>query len=192
MLPPMMMKKAFQAGLQSSFIMTLADIGTQCAVEGKNFLSLEGDYDATRTLRWTLAGLVLHGPYFLVGFSIVDKRLGAATSLKVVAQKTAIAQFGLFPPYLVALFGLLGVLEQHPNVTDKIKTKVPEAFLSGCIYWPIANGINFALIPQSMRVPYVAAAAGLWNCYLSWENARDTESKKLRNKENKGGLSLSS
>jgi protein Mpv17 len=179
MLPPLM-KKAFQAGLQSSFIMTLADIGTQCAVEGKN-LSL--DYDATRTLRWTLAGLALHGPYFLVGFSIVDKRLGAATSLKVVAQKTAIAQFILFPPYLVSLFGLMGVLEQHPSVPDKIKTKVPEAFLSGCIYWPIANGINFALVPQSMRVPYVASAAGLWNCYLSWENARDTESKLHKEKE---------
>ncbi|CAB9525550.1 Mpv17 / PMP22 family [Seminavis robusta] len=169
----MLLKKAFQAALQSSCIMTVADVGTQWIVEGKNFSS---DYDGTRTCRWTMAGF-LHGPYFFAGFSMVDQRLGAATSLKVVAQKTAIAQFVLFPPYLVALFGLMGVLERHPNILDKIQAKVPEAFLSGCIYWPVANGINFALIPASLRVPYVASAAGLWNCYLSWENARDSGGK---------------
>lgn len=165
-----MISNAMKAGLQSGSIMSVADVTTQWLVEGKNF---SGGYDAKRTMRWALAGLTLHGPYFFLGFSAVDKRIGPATSIKVVAQKTAIAQFILFPPYLVALFTFMGVLEQQPSIMEKVRTKVPEAFISGCIYWPIANGINFAIVPATLRVPYLAASAGLWNSYLSWENARD-------------------
>jgi len=154
--------------------MSVADVVTQWLVELKEF---PAEYDANRTLRWTMAGLFLHGPYFYLGFQSIDNRIGVATSLKIVAQKTAIAQFVLFPPYLVALFGCMGVLERHPNVSEKIRTRVPEAFVSGCLYWPIANGINFGIIPASLRVPYVATAAGLWNSYLSWENARDDQQK---------------
>jgi protein Mpv17 len=169
-----MLLNALRAGVQSGSIMSVADVATQLFVEGK---SLSNDYDLTRTLRWTVAGLTLHGPYFFVGFSMVDKRFGAVTTLKAVAKKTAVAQFILFPPYLVALFGLMGVLEKHPNTPDKIKQRVPEAFLSGCLYWPIANGINFAMVPPTMRVPYLAASAGVWNSYLSWANARDVSKK---------------
>lgn len=166
-----MLKNAFKAGLQSGSIMTLADVATQWLVEKKEF---QEEYDVKRTLRWSLAGLALHGPYFFVGFRMLDKQIGAATSLKIVAQKTAIAQFLLFPPYLVALFGFMGVLEENPNISGKIRTKAPEAFLSGCLYWPIANGINFAMVPPQFRVPYIASVGGIWNTYLSWENALDT------------------
>jgi Mpv17 / PMP22 family len=139
-------KKALQAGIQSGTIMSVADVTTQWLVEVRDF-SEGGAYDIHRTLRWTVAGLTLHGPYFFLGFSYVDKVVGPATSLKVVAQKTALAQFCLFPPYLVALFGFMGKMEGHPNIAEKIRTKVPDAFVSGCLYWPIANGLNFALVP---------------------------------------------
>jgi hypothetical protein len=172
----MMWTKALQSGLQSATIMSLADVTTQWLIEGKDF-SHKRSWDMHRTMRWTLAGLTLHGPYFFVGFSYIDKLVGPAVSLKVVTQKTALAQFCLFPPYLVALFGFMGSLENHPDVFDKIKTKVPEAFAGGCVYWPIANGINFAMVPPSLRVPYLATAAGIWNSYLSWENERDERTK---------------
>ena len=165
-----MLKNALRAGVQSGSIMTVADIFTQWLVENKSFPE---EYDAERTMRWTLAGLTLHGPYFFVGFSFLDKKFGAATSLKIVAQKTASAQFFLFPAYLVALFGCMGVLEGNPNIKEKIWVKVPETFISGCMYWPIANGVNFALVPASFRIPYLALSTGFWNTYLSWENARD-------------------
>ena len=163
-----------KAGLQSSTIMSVADVATQLMVERTG----TADYDIRRTLRFTLAGLTLHGPYFFAGFSALDKRFGPATSLMVVAKKTAAAQFILFPPYLVALFGLMGILEQHHNLQEKIATNVPDAFLNGCIYWPIANGINFAAVPASLRVPYLAASAGVWNSYLSWQNAKGKKNTK--------------
>jgi protein Mpv17 len=150
--------------------MCFADIGTQLGIEGKQFN--DSSYDAYRTLRWTVAGTTLHGPYFFVGFSKLDKYFGAATSISIVAKKTAVAQFVLFPPYLVALFGYMGLMEGYDDIPKKMRERVPEAFVSGCIFWPVANGINFALVPPTLRVPYLATSAGLWNCYLSWANAR--------------------
>ena len=184
----MMIGNVLRAGLQSGAIMAAADMSTQVFIEGKHVATnndVKGDYcdddddnkyDVIRTLRWTLMGLVLHGPYFFTGFSIIDQKIGqhaaasAVVTWKTVAKKTAAAQFLLFPPYLVALFGFMGVLEKNPDIPKKIQTRVPEAFLSGCVYWPVANSINFKLVPNTMRVPYLALSAGIWNSYLSYAN----------------------
>ena len=92
---------------------------------------------------------------------------------KMVVSKTLIAQLVLFPPYLVALFTYMGYmegLESVEKIKDKVVDRVPKAFYTGCVYWPIANGTNFALIPNTMRVPYLAMTAGIWNGYLSYMN----------------------
>lgn len=173
------LKDVLRAGLQSGAIMSVADVTTQIVIEGKTF---ERDYSLTRTLRWTIAGQILHGPYFYVGFLQLDKffaarqqatKAASAITWKMVAQKTAAAQFVLFPPYLALLFGYMGYMEGHPNIVQKIQQRVPEAFMSGCIYWPVANGINFAIIPSAFRIPYLALSAGIWNSYLSWINHRN-------------------
>lgn len=75
---------ALRAGLQSGSIMTVADIMTQFVIEK------QPELDYRRTIRWSIGGLILHGPYFFQGFQLLDQRLGPATSLKVVAQKTAL------------------------------------------------------------------------------------------------------
>ena len=164
-----MLHPSLRAGLQSGTIMTISDIVTQLWIEEKSWSE---DYQWQRTLRWTTAGMVLHGPYFFAGFSMLDKYFGAATSLPVVAKKTITAQFLIFPPYLVALFGYMGILEQHPRVLEKIQQRVPETFLTGCMFWPVANVFNFTFVSPTMRVPYVAISAGIWNSYLSWTNAK--------------------
>lgn len=171
----MKLRQLLRAGAQSGTIMAMSDIGTQILeknLSSSRLLETATEHDMQRTLRWTLVGVFLHGPYFSTGFSLLDQRFGVATSLKTVATKTAVAQFVMFPPYLVALFGVMGVLEGHPQVWGKIRQRVPEAFLSGCAFWPLANGINFTFVSPALRVPYVAACAGAWNSYLSWTNAR--------------------
>lgn len=194
-----MIGKLLKAGLQSGTIMGIADMCTQVFVEGKhvtmsrtiNPVTANGNilggqdvdsYDEVRTLRWALMGFVLHGPYFLAGFSFIDRRI-VGTGAAAVAKKTAAAQFFLFPPYLVALFGVLGVLEHNPDIPAKIQTRVPEAFLSGCLYWPFANSINFKLVPNNLRVPYVALSAGIWNSYLSYTNNEKRDSKNDKNND---------
>ncbi len=175
-----------QAGLQSGTIMGLADMTTQVVIEGKRAYDIgETEFDFSRTFRWALLGLILHGPYFFKGFGFLDKHFatGAAkVSWKTVAQKTVAAQCLLFPPYLVLLFGSLGVLEQDPDIPTKIKTRVPQAFMSGCVYWPVANSINFKLVPNHLRVPYLALSAGFWNSYLSYTNQKGNKKENGKSK----------
>lgn len=44
-------------------------------------------------------------------------------------------------------------------------------FLSGSLFWPAANLINFMAVPPSGRVVYANAAGLLWNTFLSYENS---------------------
>ena len=102
--------------------MAAADAFTQKVVEKKP------SFDVQRTRTWALAGLLIHGPYFFLGFRKVDQYFAVKlVSLEVVAKKTAIAQFVLFPPYLVALFAYLGWMENAP-IQTKIRHCVPKAF----------------------------------------------------------------
>lgn len=164
----MSLPKVVRAGLQSGLIMCAADAFTQTAIEQHNT-----ELDVARSGRWAIAGLTLHGPYFFTGFQRIDGYFGAATSLPTVLRKTAVAQFILFPPYLVALFSYMGWMEGASNIAEKVKHRVPEAFVGGCVFWPVANGVNFAVVPASLRVPYLALSAGAWNSYLSWTNAKE-------------------
>eukprot|EP00934_Nitzschia_sp_Nitz4_P003695 Nitzschia sp. Nitz4//scaffold184_size43902//40243//40818//NITZ4_007291-RA/size43902-processed-gene-0.39-mRNA-1//1//CDS//3329539678//3685//frame0 len=169
----LLISNAAKAGMQSGMIMTISDIATQLLVEKNNNRDGDTHLDLNRTLRWSLAGLVLHGPYTSVAFSMLDRWFGAATSLKVVATKAISAQVLVLPSYLIALFALIGTLEDHPNVMEKIQTKFPTAYINGCVYWPIVNSLNFAFVPLPLRVPYMATSGGLWNSYLSWSNSKE-------------------
>eukprot|EP00977_Amphora_coffeiformis_P018707 scaffold6655_cov169-Amphora_coffeaeformis.AAC.24 len=129
--------KLLRAGVQSGTIMATADAATQFFIEEKQI----PQYDPARTLRWGIAGLICHGPYFFLGFSAIDKYVmgkGGKVTLATVAKKTLVAQLVLFPPYLALLFGLMGVLEgksKQQELVQKIKERVPVAFASGCVYW---------------------------------------------------------
>ncbi len=130
-------------------------------------------YDPYRTFRWTTAGLFLHGPYFAKAFSSLDQYFGMQTTMKNVLKKTMAGQIIFFPPYLFLLFGYMSILEDNgstENVLYKIQTKVPDALIGGCFFWPIANIINFRMVPSTLRVPYIAIIGSVWNCFLSWLN----------------------
>ena len=167
---------AVRAGMQSASIMTVADIITQLIAEKR---PIDGDskdmkrYDPVRTLRWSTIGFALHGPYFRYCFAKLDQIFaGIAPSLLVVAKKTTLAQFVVFPPYLVALFTALGIMEGSDDIAAGVRTKAPKAFMSGCIFWPIANAVNFSLVPSTARVHYLASVGALWNGSLSWMNSK--------------------
>lgn len=173
---------AVRAGMQSASIMTVADIMTQLVVEKKSLVGKKAEdeatsrYDPVRTLRWATVGLTLHGPYFRYCFARLDQMFaGTAQSLLVVAKKTALAQFIVFPPYLVALFTAIGLMEGSDDIVGKVRTNVPKAFMGGCIFWPVANCFNFALVPTTARVPYLASVGALWNGYLSFMNSKSSK-----------------
>ena len=143
-----MLQQITRAGFQSGTIMATADVVTQTVIEQDR--QQPTTVDLWRTGRWTMAGFTLHGPYFFLGFRHLDQFFGAATSLKIVAYKTATAQFVLFPPYLIALFSFFGFWESYnynnnnnnnhtwQAMSDKICQCVPAAFVGGVSFGPLS------------------------------------------------------
>jgi protein Mpv17 len=171
----MTVRTLLQAGLQSGTIMGVADVATQLVDDDHRH---NNSWDYVRTIRWSVVGMTLHGPYFAAGFARLDAIFGASTTMAVVVKKTAAAQLFLFPPYLVLLFTYLGLLEGVEDIGQKVTERVPTVLANGCIYWPVANMINFGLVPAAYRIPYLSTAAGVWNCYLSYtNNAADAATK---------------
>ena len=196
MLTLTLLRSVAKAGIQSASIMAIADISTQLAVENRSFITNEEKSICKDThqasdkqqvimipyehyARWTIIGLTLHGPYFFLAFGKLD-RLFSTSTFANAFKKTAIAQLTIFPPYLIALFTYLGVLERQGSDSktsnnNDIISKVQQAFKVGCIFWPIANSINFSFISPHRRIPYLATVGGVWNGYLSYMNANDSE-----------------
>ena len=112
------LRSVAKAGIQSASIMAIADISTQLAVENRSFITNEEKsickdthqasdkqqpsssspvyYDPIRTLRWTIIGLTLHGPYFFLAFGKLD-RLFSTSTFANAFKKTFITQLTIFP-----------------------------------------------------------------------------------------------
>ena len=118
----MVLPPVLKAGMQSGSIMTVADILAQTCIEGRSFSSVTGagsskgndvdngksaslspstcgalnppEYNPMRTLQWSVAGLCIHGPYFLKAFGAIDKLFAnRPMGFSTVMMKTATAQF---------------------------------------------------------------------------------------------------
>ena len=122
----------------------------------------------------------------------------------ILARKTAVVMVLGLPLWLGSLFTFMGFVEAGgagswlaktdvlsraktnylsqagalgESVWKKLETKLPQALLGGCTFWPVATAVNFVMVPLNWRVIYVAGCSGCYNCFLSWFNARDVVSE---------------
>ena len=166
-----------RAGLTSSGIMTVADVIAQ-NIERQVLGSTPEkprEYDPHRTVRFAVVGLTLHGPYFQRGFAMVDRHFGPSLlhgkpAWTVIGKKVLSTQFALNAPFMVLLFGWMGMLEgrrEGVEIWDNVVQKWPAAFWAGNLFWPCANFLNFRFLGPQHRVAYVASCGAIWNTYIS-------------------------
>jgi hypothetical protein len=72
------------------------------------------------------------------------------------------------------------------EVLEKVSKRAPEAFMGGCVFWPLVNVFNFTFIPATARVPYLATAGAFWNTFLSWLNNRGELAERLARESERG------
>lgn len=92
--------------------------------------------------------------------------------------KSLFGQVTVFPLYLSAFFPTMALLEGHSpqHAVERAVAQVPSAFVGGCVFWPVANLVNFLYVPAGVaRVRYVGVLSVLWGAVLSWLNALDTK-----------------
>lgn len=168
-----------RAGVISGGIMSASDVLAQ-TITTSSFANER--FDLRRTLRFFLLGLTADGPFWHIGFGLVERVCGQSIDLvtgtvswHVLAKKTLFAQFLLNPPYLVVLFIYLGVLEGKRTMRSlavHIAAQVPPAFRDGMIFWSIANAVNFRFVRPGSRVLFSGVAGALWSTYFSWLTKR--------------------
>ncbi len=161
-----------RAAAFSSVVMFAGDVARQAIVQGH----LDRDsWDWKSSARFAVIGATLHGPYFLIGFGLMDKLPFLGRFKSPVAKalvKTCVTQVTIFPLFVGLFYGYTSVLEGVP-LEAKMKP-AKDTILHGAVFWPIANTFNFLYIPSPYRAYYAAGAGVIWNTYVSYLNARKT------------------
>lgn len=90
-------------------------------------------------------------------------------SAKTIVKKVIADQ--LFSPVLILIFFFtVGVLEQTPSriMRAEFHEKAPKLFLAECCFWPLAQTINFTVLPTHFRILYINTAALVMDMYSSY------------------------
>lgn len=126
-----------------------------------------------QTARFGIVGLTLHGPYFYNAYRWLDTRFGTAATLQKALVKTAAGQVTVFPVYIASFFGYMGLLEglSPAQCVSKVQQAMAPTFMTGCLFWPVANTVNFMVVPPTGRVLFANGAGLIWNSWLSFENS---------------------
>mmetsp|Transcript_30907 Transcript_30907/g.82865 ORF Transcript_30907/g.82865 Transcript_30907/m.82865 type:complete len:188 (-) Transcript_30907:35-598(-) len=179
-----MPRNIFTAGATSGVILSIGDALCQLGTNDQRKPGADGkqaqrwdvrDLSLERSARYAITGMTLHGPYFHFIFAWLDKKFGSTRTLKMAATKALVGQFSVFPPYLGLFFFYQALLEGKTarEGAQRAVDKFPGVFVTGLMFWPAANTLNFLLLgPGLPRVAYSAGMSVGWVAYLSWVNPR--------------------
>ncbi|XP_013421365.1 mpv17-like protein [Lingula anatina] len=155
-----------------SFLYASGDISQQ-TIKGVD------KYNWANTGRITLLTGSLFGPFYTAWYPFLE-RVFPGRSARAVLKKIACDQ-GIAGGILLMVFYVgLSVLERKENVFEEAKQKWPKTFLTGCVFWPTVQSVNFFYVPTYLRTVYVACWSFLWTnilCYLKSTPADDLKDK---------------
>lgn len=81
------------------------------------------------------------------------------------------------PIFLFLFFTYSNYVTEDGN-DSTLRIKIQRIYFStlGCnlIVWPIAQIINFSIVPKHLQVPFSSSVGVLWNCFLSMRNSSNS------------------
>ena len=84
----------------------------------------------------------------------------------------------VYSPVFLFLFFTYSNYVMEGGNDNTLRIKIQKIYLStlGCnlIVWPIAQIINFSIIPKHLQVPFSSSVGVLWNCFLSMRNSSNS------------------
>lgn len=150
--------------IQVSLMMGGSDIIAQTLIEKNSLKSL----NIRRTLEFSCIGFCLVGPCLRYWYGKLDR-----LPLQIVWQKTIIKVLCdqiLFAPIFIGIFiTTLSFIQGNNfnNTKERLINEYPNILIGNYIIWPLAQLINFRLIPLNYQVVFVQMIAIIWNTYLS-------------------------
>ncbi|KAH8299917.1 hypothetical protein KR044_007392, partial [Drosophila immigrans] len=153
-------------GLNAAIIMGAGDVIAQLAIQKKSFK----DYNIGRTARFATIGFCVVGPTLRKWFTTLDGLVAKEQPpLQRAVKKMLIDQAGFAPIFTLCLSYLVPFVngEAHKDIIQRIRENNFMVMARSYMLWPMAQIINFTIIPLNFQVLYVQLIALIWNCYLS-------------------------
>lgn len=105
-------------------------------------------------------------------------------NLKTGITKAIIEQATYGPASMVCFFFGMSLLEMKSfdESVMEVKEKFIPSWKVAVCFWPIIQTINFSVIKEKNRVPFVSVASLCWTVFLAYMH--HLESKRVTNEEN--------
>ncbi|KAH8315155.1 hypothetical protein KR059_012117, partial [Drosophila kikkawai] len=128
-----------------------------------------GTYDWWRVLRFSMYGGLFVAPT-LYGWVKVSSAMWPQTSLRTGIIKAAVETVSYTPGAMTCFYFIMSLLESktvEEAVAEVGKKFLPTYKVALCV-WPLVATINFSLIPERNRVPFISACSLCWTCFLAY------------------------
>ncbi|KAL5276319.1 hypothetical protein ACFFRR_001890 [Megaselia abdita] len=137
----------------------------QQVVEGKTLDTI----DWWRCARFSFFGGLFVAPS-LYSWMRVSSAMWPETSLRTAIAKAAVETVTYTPAAMTCFYFLMTLLELRPfkEAVEEVRTKVPPTYRVAVMVWPVVATINFSLIPEKNRVPFISVCSLLWTSFLAY------------------------
>jgi len=155
-------KPVVTKALTSLLGFAIGDVLAQCCIEKKEC------FDWLRLLRFSTAGMLIHGPAGHWFYGNLDSLIPGATARKV-ATKVFVDQIVYAPIFGTLFFSYMAATEGKGPVmvAKRVKHELMTQVAASWKVWPLAHAINFALVPTSQRILYINSIQIGYNMFLS-------------------------
>lgn len=160
--------------INTGLVMGIGDTIAQTILESRRISSL----DFERLSRFLGLGFCLAGPGMHYWYSALDKYVTRGTRTATTVRKILLDQVLFLPLYLLIYLTILAALrgDRLQEINSRIKRDMYPALMDSYKVWPLAQTINFYLLPLKFRIIFINAIALFWNMYIGWKAEKKLES----------------
>lgn len=126
-------------------------------------------FNLLRLRNMALVGMCYYGPFYYYYYGMLDRKFPGKNP-RTVLIKLVIDQIAVTIPSLVIFYVFMCQLEGKSieDTKQELQKKFLPTYVTSCMFWPVAQSINFALVPAQYRVLTVSSATFVWLTFLSY------------------------
>ncbi|XP_050345717.1 mpv17-like protein [Nymphalis io] len=158
----------------------------QQTFEGKRFDS-DNKYDWLRCARFGFYGSCYVAPTLYTWLTIASI-MWPGNTIKAAAFKTFFETITYTPFAMCSFYFGMSLLELKTfnEAVAEVSTKFWPTYKVGASIWPAVAMINFCLIPEKNRVPFISVCSLIWTCFLAYMKHLDKDNIALKSEKQSG------
>jgi len=143
-----------------------------------------------RVIQLGSLGFFMNGVFLTQWYRFLDQILGISMKCnKTVIYKCLADQLVYAPFSIVVFFGFTAMIKFNSYIEMKTfflhknEHSFWSTYMADCSIWPVANYINFRIIPFAYRPTWTAAVQFVWQIYLSYVSKEIIEEDEVKEGE---------